>query len=215
MISSKLMVEVKKRMEPYPCEGFLLGGGDEKASVLFVGEAPGRDEVMTGKPFTGKAGQILDTYFHRLNLQRDDVYISSTVRSRPYKTDKKSAQKPIEKRGNRKPTQAEIIAHAPLLDAQIEAIAPKVIVTLGGVALHRLVGPDAKISIIHGRPFCTQIRMLKHWDDKRLSRGEQWHIVFPTFHPASVFYNPSLKQEIAGDMQQLRKLLQVEGIYES
>lgn len=207
MISKQLQELGKKRIAPYPCEGFLLGGGNEEADILFVGEAPGRDELQTHRPFTGRAGANLTGFLKEAGLNREDIYITSVVRSRPYKHDVKSSKKPIEERGNRTPTQKEIVAHAPLLDEMIKQLDPKLIVTLGAIALKRLVGPSLNLQDVHGKPFCTRLLQLPSLESSKLVRGERQQHVFPTFHPASVFYNPTLATEITNDMRQLRSVL--------
>lgn len=194
-------------MEPYPCDGFLMGKGNTNASIMFVGEAPGRQEVIENKPFIGKSGAVMDQYFTWLGLTREDVYITSVIRSRPYRKLKPGEEKEIEARGNRTPNQSEILAHAPLLDAQIEDVKPKIIVTLGGVAFRRLTGMKERLVDIHGTPFTTNILKLKSLEDKRYISSEESYIVFPTFHPASIFYNPKLKLVIEEDMRKLREMI--------
>lgn len=187
MINAELIKHCQERLKPYPCEGFLLGGGNRNADLLFVGEAPGRDELTTQKPFTGKAGASLNRYLSELELTRDDIYVTSTVRSRPYKHDEKSKLKPVEQRGNRTPTQKEVLAHAPLLDETIAIIKPKVIVVLGAIALKRLTGNELSLKKVHGQAFCTQLLRLPSLEATRLERVGEKHVLFPTFHPAAIF----------------------------
>ena len=195
-------------MEPYACEGFLMGKGNLNAQVMFVGEAPGRQEVIENKPFIGKAGKVMDQYFDWLNLSRDDVYITSAIRSRPYKSLKPGQHKPISQRGNRTPNQSEILAHAPLLDAQIEDVAPKIIVTLGGVALRRLTGMKERLIDIHGTAFTSHLLKLHSLDDNHYVETEQTYTIFPAFHPASIFYNQKLEAAIKNDMEKLKHLIE-------
>lgn len=215
MIDTELVKCCVERLKSYPCEGFLLGGGNSKADLLFVGEAPGRDELTTQKPFTGKAGASLNEYLSELALTRDDIYVTSTVRSRPYKHDDKSKLKPIKQRANRTPTQKEVLAHAPLLDETIAIMKPKVIVTLGAIALKRLTGNELSLKNVHGQAFCTQLLKLPSLQANRLERIGEKHVLFPTFHPAAVFYNPSLKRVIRMDMLALKELLTFQGVYQS
>ncbi|TSB46198.1 uracil-DNA glycosylase [Alkalicoccobacillus porphyridii] len=206
-LTNDLIEICKQRIQPYACEGFLLGGGNSQSKILFVGEAPGRQELIDGVPFSGKAGKVLDQYFEWLGIAKSEVYITSVVRSRPYKDNKQVLNKPIESRGNRTPTQAEIRAHAPLLDALIEDISPSIIVTLGGIALRRLTNNRESLIDIHGRSFEGPILRLKSLDSNRYELTKSSYTIFPTFHPASVFYNQRLKANIEQDMQTLKEML--------
>ncbi|SEK37282.1 uracil-DNA glycosylase family protein [Carnobacterium iners] len=138
-ILSKSLIElVKKRSKDFPVEGFVLGVGPVKPCFLLLGEAPGEVESLNGIPFTGRAGKELMTFFDFLNVTREDVFITSTFRSRPFmekeKTDKKTDEKIIRKY-NRPPTKKEIIAHAPLLDSEIKTTDPPIILTMGNIGL--------------------------------------------------------------------------------
>lgn len=97
------------------------GEGDANARIVFVGEAPGRNEAKTGKPFCGAAGKILDTLLAEVKLNRTSVFITNIVKDRPPE--------------NRDPTPEEIRVYGPLLDQQIEIIQPKVVVALGRYAM--------------------------------------------------------------------------------
>ena len=114
------------------------GEGPCDASVMLVGEAPGAKEDETGRPFVGRSGQLLDTLLEEIGLTREDVFITSILKSRPPK--------------NRTPTQFEINICRPYLEHQIELIKPQIIVLLGGVAISSLIGPW-KVSESHGRFF--------------------------------------------------------------
>ncbi|WP_269148248.1 uracil-DNA glycosylase family protein [Planococcus antarcticus] len=110
---------------------------------------------------------------------------------------------------NRAPTKKEIIAHAPILDTEIQDIQPPLIVTLGNVGLQRLIGAKAKVTELHGVLMETPIL---YWDEERGSfkKTAEVYYIFPTFHPASVFYNPSVRTMKDADWQKLKGLL-VEG----
>ncbi|WP_100399595.1 uracil-DNA glycosylase [Bacillus sp. FJAT-44742] len=210
-IPQVLIDTCKKRMEPYPAEGFLIGGGNPQADVLFVGEAPGEHELISKQPFTGRAGKELDKFLESAGISREDVYITSAVRSRPYKiVRKQKGEEIVIKRPNRKPTKKEIIAHAPILDYQIEKIDPTIIVTLGGVAYERLTGKKDKMTEIHGEAQKTRILKLKNTTDNTLVYGMKEYILFPFFHPASVFYNRKLEEMIYEDAKALAALIQHE-----
>lgn len=95
----------------------VIGEGNHNAEIMFIGEAPGRNEAMSGRPFCGKAGQVLDNLLSGINISRSDVYITNIVKDRPP--------------NNRDPLPEEIEEYAPFLDRQIKIIKPKIIVTLG------------------------------------------------------------------------------------
>ena len=95
----------------------VIGEGSHDADIVFIGEAPGRNEAETGRPFCGRSGKLLDEFLVSIDLQREKVYITSIVKDRPPQ--------------NRDPLPAEIELYAPFLDRQIEIIKPKVIATLG------------------------------------------------------------------------------------
>jgi uracil-DNA glycosylase len=115
----------------------VFGEGEPQARLMFVGEGPGADEDRQGKPFVGKAGQLLTRMIRAMNLERSQVYIANVVKCRPP--------------GNRDPQPVEIRTCMPFLDAQIDAIAPEAIVALGRVAACTLLGTVDSISNLRGR----------------------------------------------------------------
>lgn len=119
------------------------GEGPVTSRVMLVGEAPGAREDESGRPFVGKSGDLLTSMLQEIGLSRDEVFITSILKSRPPR--------------NRTPTQAEIRACRPYLEQQIEIINPEVIVLLGGVAISSLIGPW-KVSEAHGRFYETNNR---------------------------------------------------------
>ena len=207
-ISEELAARAKERIKGYPIEGFVWGSGPENPAIMLVGEAPGENEVETGIPFTGRAGKELMASLESIGLAREDVYITSAVRSRPYKwgTKKKRNGEAVERKYNRAPTKKEIISHAPILDAEIQDVQPPLIVTLGNVGLQRLIGPKAKVTELHGVLMETPIL---YWDDEeeRFKETAEVYHIFPTFHPASVFYNPPIRTLKDADWQKLKELL--------
>lgn len=199
----ELVKDAKKRIAPYDVEGFVLGKGDDRGQVMIVGEAPGENEAVKGEPFIGRAGDELDKQLAYAGLSREDVYITSVVRSRPYKwvkTNKKGTGGI--RKANRKPNQKEIFAHAALLDYQIEKMDPQVIIALGGVAYERLTGDKGKISEVIGKPIATPLQ-------KQVAEGyvqtEKEFTVIPLYHPAAVFYNPKIKEDIYHSLDQLKE----------
>jgi uracil-DNA glycosylase family 4 len=114
----------------------VFGEGSPQARLMFVGEAPGEEEDLQGRPFVGPAGQVLNNMLFKLGLRREDVYIANVVKSRPPK--------------NRDPEPDEVAACLPFLIKQIESIQPRVIVTLGKIATNSLLQTDAPITKLRG-----------------------------------------------------------------
>ena len=156
----------KERIKGFPVEGFVYGEGPQKPELMLIGEAPGEFEAVDGIPFIGRAGKELMKSLDSIGLTRDDVYMTSTVRSRPYKWgEKRERDGTMTKRKyNRPPTQKEILAHAPVLDYELANIEPKLIVALGNVGLQRLLGKDAKVTELHGQLLERSIRFLPDLD---------------------------------------------------
>lgn len=114
--------------------------GDPDAELMFIGEGPGADEDKQGKPFVGRAGKLLDKMIEAMGLERDDVYITNIVKSRPP--------------GNRDPRADEVAACWPYLERQIELVCPRIICTLGRPAAQALLENDAPMGKMRGRWFC-------------------------------------------------------------
>jgi DNA polymerase len=119
----------------------VFGEGNPKAKIIFIGEAPGKNEDETGRPFVGAAGKFLDELLQGIGLKRQDVYITSILKYRPPK--------------NRDPKPSEKVEFWPYLQAQLEVIRPNLIVTLGRHSLNCFL-PEAKIGIVHGQPLSWQ-----------------------------------------------------------
>ncbi len=115
----------------------VFGEGNPKADLVFVGEAPGADEDAQGRPFVGRAGQLLTKIIEAMGLKRREVYICNILKCRPP--------------GNRNPEPDEIASCEPFLIRQLEAIRPRVICALGTFAAHTLLKSEAPISILRGR----------------------------------------------------------------
>jgi DNA polymerase len=115
----------------------VFGEGNPKAEIMFIGEAPGETEDLQGRPFVGRAGQLLDKIIEAMGYKRSDVYIANVVKSRPP--------------GNRPPEADEVAACSPFLFRQINVVKPKVLVALGGTSLKCLFGDEAKISAMRGK----------------------------------------------------------------
>jgi len=165
----------------------VFGDGDENARLVMIGEAPGEQETLQGRPFVGKAGKNLDEFLRLSGMDRRALYITNTVKFRPTRISK--AGRVV----NRPPTQEEIKLSVPWLKRELEMIAPEVIVTLGNVPLKALLGKENTVGECHGRWI--------EWAGRR---------VYPLYHPASVIYNPSLKQVYEDDVVRLGKEMRKE-----
>ena len=204
-----LVKQVKERSATYQLEGFLSGQGPKNPKLMLVGEAPGETEIHNGIPFSGRAGKHLMEFLERIHVTREEVYITSAVRSRPYKWREKRERNGeiIQKKYNRTPNQGEILAHAPLLDYELELIQQPVIVTLGNIALQRLVGKNNKITDVHGELLKQPVQRLKDSSGTEFIWTEKEYNIFPTFHPASIFYNRSLLELIYEDLEKLKRYI--------
>jgi DNA polymerase len=149
---------------------------------MFIGEGPGADEDASGRPFVGRAGQLLTRMIEAIDLKREDVYIANVVKSRPP--------------GNRTPESDEVKACIPFLYRQIAAIRPKLIVALGNPAMQALLDTRVGITKMRGEfhPF-TRIEGI-------------W--VMPTFHPAYLLRSPDKKREAWDDLKKIRSFLRGE-----
>lgn len=154
----------------------VMGDGNPNADIVFIGEAPGKNEDEQGLPFVGAAGKFLNEMLSAAGLERSDVYITNIVKYRPP--------------NNRDPLPAEKQAFWPYLARQLEIIDPKVIVTLGRHSMEFFL-PDAKISQIHGHAMRKKV---KYHDGKE----RDWLIV-PLYHPAAALYNGSLRTVLIDD----------------
>ena len=161
--------------------------------LMLIGEAPGEQESLQGRPFVGKAGKNLDAFLETVNLKREEIYISNVVKIRPSKI---SAAGRIV---NRPPSREEKALFTPWLMREIAIVKPAAIVTLGNVALQAFL--DDVIGNRHGR-----------WSQTEISTGDGQTFQLPLFalyHPASVIYNGSLKATYAADLQHLAETLAV------
>ncbi|AXI00336.1 uracil-DNA glycosylase [Sporosarcina sp. PTS2304] len=199
----------RERSEGFQVEGFVHGEGSESPALLLVGEAPGEHEGVHGVPFIGRAGEELMKSLASVGLTREDVYMTSAFRSRPYRwgTKKERDGTLTERKYNRPPTQKEQLAHAPVLDYEVANLQPKLIVTLGNVGLQRLLGKHAKVTDLHGQLVTQPVQYLHSLEDTQYSWTEQAYTILPTFHPASVFYRPSLRPELEKDWMKIGEYL--------
>ena len=164
----------------------VIGEGSHDATIMFVGEAPGKNEAQTGKPFFGASGKFLGFLLGTIGLTREAVYITNVVKDRPPE--------------NRDPSPDEIALYGPFLDRQIEIIQPKVIATLGRYSMDYVMkkfGLDFElepISKIHGKVF-----------EAKASYGPL--SIVTLYHPAAALYNGSMRDVLKKDFVVLKKFV--------
>jgi uracil-DNA glycosylase family 4 len=148
----------------------VFGEGSQKARLVFVGEGPGHEEDLEGRPFVGEAGKMLTRIIEKaMGIKREDVYICNVVKCRPP--------------NNRDPERDEINACIPFLKEQIRVIRPEVICTLGRIACNELLGRDLKITRDRGK-----------W------HSYMDIPVMPTYHPAFILRNPARERQLKGQV---------------
>lgn len=151
----------------------VFGIGNEHADIMFIGEAPGKNEDLTGEPFVGAAGRLLNDYLAACGLSREDVYIANILKCRPPK--------------NRDPLPSEEDACIEFLRRQVRLINPKVIVCLGRISAMRLIKPDFKITVEHGKWF---------------KKGN--FLITAVYHPALLLRDPRKKEDMLADMKAIK-----------
>lgn len=157
------------------------GDGNLKAEIIIVGEAPGKNEDIQGRPFVGRAGKLLDEMLNKIGLERKDVYITNIVKCRPPE--------------NRDPTPEEKKTCSEHLDKQIEKMKPKVIVCLGrhsaGYLFEKYEIEFPGIGEAHGKTY----------------KNKKGITLFPIYHPAAAIYNQKLKSDLEQDFRNLAEIL--------
>lgn len=163
----------------------VFGEGSFTAKVIFIGEAPGYNEDLVGRPFVGRAGKLLDKLLHYNGFDRGEVYITNILKCRPP--------------GNRNPKISEISKCSPYLDKQILNIKPEVIATLGNYATSYIFKKFKlkveRIGKIHGKNY-----PIKSLDFKSS--------IIPLYHPAAAIYNPNMKRILIEDFKSIKKAFQ-------
>jgi uracil-DNA glycosylase family 4 len=163
----------------------VIGEGSHFAKIMFIGEAPGKNEAATGRPFVGAAGKILDQLLEFVSIPREEVYITNIVKDRPPE--------------NRDPLPSEIEIYGPFLDRQIEIIEPQIIATLGRFSMDYIMRRFdltlelEPISKIHGKVFQAET-----------SYGPVK--IIPFYHPAVAVYNASTKDSLKKDFEILKEV---------
>lgn len=157
----------------------VMGDGNLNAEIVFIGEAPGKNEDEQGLPFVGAAGKFLNEMLAQAGLERSDVYITNIVKYRPP--------------SNRDPLPEEKKAFWPYLLKQLQIIQPKVVVTLGRHSMEYFL-PECKISQIHGQA-------------KRIQFGDDKLVVVPLYHPAAALYNGGMRQTLIDDFLMVPEII--------
>ncbi len=164
----------------------VIGEGDCLAKIMVIGEAPGKKEAKTGRPFCGASGKILDELFLSINLKREDIYITNIVKDRPPE--------------NRDPSPEEIAAYAPFLDKQIQIIKPEIIVTLGRYSMMYIMAKFGLESQI------LQISKM-HGVELQIETSYGKITFVPFYHPAVAIYNRKTKGALIDDFKVLKKFI--------
>lgn len=161
------------------CTQKVPGVGNRRANLLIVGEGPGHDEDIRGEPFVGRSGKLLDRMLAAIGINREQIYITNIVKCRPP--------------NNRDPKQAEALQCRAYLEAQIAQIAPRVILSVGRVSAHNLLGSNQPVGKLIQQMHClpgTEIPLKV------------------TYHPAYLLRNPSAKAIVWQDLKMLQQMLQ-------
>jgi len=155
------------------------GDGNPNSEIVFIGEAPGKNEDIEGRPFVGAAGKFLNEMLADINLRREDIYITNVVKYRPP--------------NNRDPLPKEVESCAEWLKDELEIIKPKLIIFLGKHALEHFF-PNEKISQVHGK-------ILK----KKTKIGNTF---FALYHPAAALYDGSMRDILIEDFKKIPRVLE-------
>ena len=164
----------------------VFGEGPQNPKLMLIGEAPGEQESLQGRPFVGKAGKNLDHFLELVGLVRGEIYISNVVKFRPTQTGATG------RLSNRPPTKEEIALFRPWLMAEIARVNPGVIATLGNVPLQAVTNSRLTIGEAHGQ---------------LMTAGETGRPLFALYHPASLIYNRTLAPVYEQDVRKLAEIL--------
>lgn len=164
----------------------VIGEGSHSAKLMFVGEAPGKNEAQTGRPFCGASGRVLDRLLAHIGLQRESVYVTNVVKDRPPE--------------NRDPTPEEIQLYGPFLIRQIEIIQPRVIATLGRYSMQYLLN---HFGIADELPTISKI----HGNRYEVMAPHGAIDIVPLYHPAVAIYNQHKFPTLAKDFETLRDII--------
>lgn len=166
----------------------VFGNGNEKAEIVFIGEAPGKDEDKTGIPFVGRAGKFLSEMLEMISMKREDVYITNTVKYRPP--------------NNRDPLPEEKTACLPWLVEELGYVQPKIIILLGRHSLNTFF-PGESISQVHGKLLKKKVHFIV--EEKKISMPNEYYL--PLYHPAAAMYNGALRETLIEDFKNIPTIL--------
>ncbi len=192
----KRLLELKKKLSScfdQRCPGrggeLVFGEGPVKPRLMLIGEAPGEQETRMHRPFVGKAGKNLDHFLSLTGLVRDEIYITNVVKIRPTRQGKNG------RLSNRPPNREELVFFVPELLREIEIVEPETIAVLGNTPLHALAGNEVMVGQVHGQfvPVLGSDRTC-----------------FVLYHPASLIYNPGLKEIYESDIRYLADYLRID-----
>jgi DNA polymerase len=164
----------------------VFGVGNPDSDIVFIGEAPGKNEDLKGEPFVGAAGKFLNEMLEMIDLERKDIYITNIVKYRPP--------------NNRDPDPDEKKAFLPYLQSQLEVIQPKVVVTLGRHSMNCFL-PDLQISQVHGQPKRVRLALKANQSDSLEV------VILPLFHPAAALYNGAMRQTLIDDFSLIPEVI--------
>ncbi len=166
----------------------VFGNGNEQADIVFIGEAPGKDEDLQGIPFVGRAGKFLTEMLELIKMKREDIYITNTVKYRPP--------------NNRDPLPEEKISCLPWLVEELEYIKPKIIILLGRHSLNTFF-PGESISKVHGKLLKKKVHFVV--GEKRITMPNEYYL--PLYHPAAAMYNGTLRETLVDDFKKIPLIL--------
>lgn len=176
------------------CKNIVIGKGNERAEILFVGEAPGRNEDEQGLPFVGAAGKNLDKLLEKVGLSLKDIYVTNILKCRPPE--------------NRAPLSDEIKAHTPWLIKQIKEMKPKVICSLGNYATKFFLA-NGQIDEMDNQPGITSV----HGKVRKMNFEGLDIKLIPLFHPAAIIYNRALLSEWEKDMEIVKREIEQKSLF--
>jgi len=162
-------------------KNLVMGDGNIDADIVFIGEAPGKNEDETGLPFVGAAGKFLNEMLETIGMQRSGIFITNIVKYRPP--------------NNRDPLPEEKKAFWPYLIRQLDVIKPQIVVTLGRHSMEYFI-PGQMISAIHGQP-------------SKIAFGDAKLVIVPLYHPAAALYNGSMRTTLINDFMKLPKIIDI------
>jgi|SRR3989338_3480856 len=187
----------------HPKRKLVFCDGSTDAKIMIIGEAPGKDEEIQGKPFVGRAGKLLNATLEKLGWQRSDFYVSNIVKYRPQDA----------RGGTLTPTDEEIAKFRPAIEKEIEVVNPRLIVVLGRIAMLGM-GIDGTMAANHGKvlhppPFLKNgtSHYAKASRDKSDGQEKMRPKILITYHPAAILRNINWESTFREDLEKIRELI--------